>query len=94
LGVTGHGVSYLVCHFRGHSRDLPRAREGLINYMHGRGRHDFAWEMIPQMDGGCSRVVALWKVIGAMERHFGDHPAHMHTKQSRQQFARVGVCER
>jgi len=61
-----------------------RAREGLVNYMHGRGRHDFAWEMIPEMDGGCGRVVAMWEVIGAMERHFGDHQAHMHTKQSRQ----------
>ena len=24
------------------------------------------------------------EVIGAMERHFGDYQAHMHTKQSRQ----------
>jgi len=61
-----------------------RAREGLINYMHSRGRHDFAWETMPEMDEGCGRVVALWAALGAMERHFGDNQAHMHTKQSRQ----------
>ena len=55
-------------------------REGLVNYMHGRGRHDFAWEMIPEIDGGCGRVVAMC----AMQRHFGDHQAHVHTKQTRQ----------
>jgi len=52
--------------------------------MHGRGRHDFAWEMILEINGGCGRVVAMWEVIGARERHFGEHQAHMHTKQSRQ----------
>jgi len=61
-----------------------RAREGLICYMHGRGRHDFAWETMPEMDGGYGRVVALWEAFGAMERHFGDNQAHMHTKKSRQ----------
>jgi len=60
------------------------AREGIINYMLGRGRHDFAWEMIPELDEGCGRVVALWAAIGAKERHFGDNQAHMQTKQRRQ----------
>ena len=61
-----------------------RAHEGLICYIHGRGHHDFAWETMPEMDGGCGRVVALWEAFGAMERHFGDHQAHMHTKKNRQ----------
>ena len=37
----------------------------------GRGCNDFAWEMMPELDGGCGRVVALWADLCAMERHFG-----------------------
>jgi len=61
-----------------------RAREGLISYMHGRGRYNFTWEMMLVLDGDCGRVVALWAALCDVERHFGGNPAHMHTKQSRQ----------
>ena len=59
-----------------------RACEGLICYMHNRGRHEFAWETLSKIDGGDGRVVALCEAFQAMERHFGGNPAHMHTKKS------------
>jgi len=49
--------------------------------MHDRGRRDFAWETLPEIDGGCGRVIALWQDLDATERHFGGNPAHMHTKK-------------
>jgi len=61
-----------------------RARDGLTSYMHGRGRYDLTWEMMFVLRGDRGRVVALWAVLCAVERHFGGNPAHMHTKQSRQ----------
>jgi len=41
-------------------------------------------ETMPEMDGGCDRVVALWEAFGAMKRRFGDNQAQMHNKKSRQ----------
>jgi len=57
------------------------AREGLIRCMHARDRHDFVWQTLPKIDGGCGRVIALRKALDAAERHFGGNPAHTHTKK-------------
>jgi len=70
-----------------------RAREGLICYMHNLGCHNFAWETLPKIDARNGRVIALFEALPAMHRHFGNNPAHIHTKKSRHQFARVGVSE-
>jgi len=59
------------------------AREGLICYMNNLGRHDFAWETLPKIDGCDGRVIARFEAMQSMQQHFGDNPAHMHTKKSR-----------
>jgi hypothetical protein len=37
---------------------------------------------MPEMDGGCGQVVALWEAFGAMKQHFGDNQAQMHNKKA------------
>ena len=60
-----------------------RAREGQICCMHNLGRHDFAWETLPKNDSCDGRVITLFEALQAMQKHFGDNPAHTHTKKNR-----------
>ena len=64
-----------------HHETYRLAREGLIHYMNGADRYNFKWEFTLVLAGDRSRAVALWEALCDVERHFGENPAHMHTKK-------------